>query len=296
MFTSAPRTPRWLVCILSVGVLACGICSKGRAQDDTSSGNADSREASIAQMKRMQQRAASLKAWTGTGDTKEVEIVASALLRYSSPGGETATADGSVWAWGKDGRPVALAAIFFERLPKGDEKWSCELLSLSNEPLGVQARPGWKWTPARSGIRFLPVPDAPAVAENEAGRSREMKELARRFSATETFDEGKTDQLRLMIRALHRYANPEKGLIDGAIYAFAGGTNPEALLLLEARADSKGRAAWYFGFARMGAASCQAKLDDQVVWECLAIDGWDNRQPYYSMFGTDATVFGGVAE
>jgi hypothetical protein len=84
----------------------------------------------------------------------------------------------------------------------GEEKWSCELLSLSEEPVGVQAKPGWKWTAASSEIRFLAVPDAPAVAENEAGRSRAMKELARRFTASETFDKGNTDQLRLMIRSL----------------------------------------------------------------------------------------------
>jgi hypothetical protein len=247
-------------------------------------------------MKRMQKRAASLKVWTGGGEMKEVELIGSALLRYSSPGGETATTDGSVWAWGKEGRPVALAAIFFQRLPKGEEKWSCELLSLSNEPVGVQAKPSWKWTPPRSDIRFLPVPDAPEVADNEAGRNREMKELARRFNVSETFDEGKTDQLRLMIRALHRYADPEKGLIDGAIYAFAAGTNPEALLLLEARADDSGRGKWSFGVARMGAASCQAKLDDKVVLEFPPIDVWDNREPYYSMFGTGATVFGSMTE
>ena len=99
-----------------------------------------------------------------------------------------------------------------------------------------------------------------------------------------------------MIRALHRYADPEKGLIDGAIYAFAAGTNPEALLLLEARADDSGRGKWSFGVARMGAASCQAKLDDKVVWECPPIDVWDSREPYYSMFGTDATVFGSMTE
>jgi hypothetical protein len=128
-----------------------------------------------------------------------------------------------------------------------------------------------------------------------------MKELARRFAVSATYREGLTEQLRLMVRPLHRYADREDDLADGAIHAFASGTNPEALLLLEARSDAsvrgdaRGRTVWHFGFARMGAGACQAKLDDRVVWECAAIKAWDNRQPYFSRFGRDADVFGTIA-
>ena len=245
-------------------------------------------------MKAMQRRAASLEVHSGKKDQQQVELVEAALLRYSSPGGDTATTDGSIWAWGASGRPTALAAIFFQRLQGGDEKWSCELLSLSDEPVSAQTGAGWKWATARSELRWQPVPGAPAVAESAAERGRQMKDLARRFTASASYHQGRTDQLRLMIRAIHRYADPDNGLIDGAIYAFASGTNPEALLLLEARSSGGGRTAWHFGFTRMGAGAGEARLDDKVVWECPAIKAWESRAPYFSVFGPDAVVFGEV--
>jgi hypothetical protein len=293
---------RWLALLSSV-MLIGGICWSVSAQDGRSSAKEDSKQEnvaqpeSIAQMKAMQRRAASLKVWKGT-DKTTVELSGAALLRYSSPG--AGTTDGSLWAWGKAGRPVALGAVFFEQRPKQDEKWSCELLSLTNGPVGAQSTAGWKWAAEASDLRFSPIPDAPAVAEKDTDRARQMKELARRFAVSATYREGMTEQLRLMVRALHRYSDREDGLLDGVIHAFASGTNPEALLLLEARSveggpDASRRMAWHFGFARMGAGKCQAKLDDRVVWDCPAIKMWNNREPYFSTYGPSADVFGEVS-
>jgi len=289
-----PRAYRnkFLSVLLRVGMLT-GSISCASAEEGAPSTDRSAQEASAAQMKAMQRRAASLDVRRGKEEPQRIELVEAALLRYSSPGGDTGTADGSIWAWGKRGRPAALTAVFFQRLAGGNEKWSCELLSLSEGPVAVESAAGWKWTPARSELRWHPVSGAPAVAENEAERGRQMKDLARRFTASATYHEGRTDQLRLMIRAIHRYADPDNGLIDGAIYAFASGTNPEALLLLEAR-SSGGRAAWHFSFARMGAGTGEARLDDKIVWECPAIKAWESSGPYFSVFGPDSAVFGAV--
>ena len=72
--------------------------------------------------------------------------------------------------------------------------------------------------------------------------------------------------------------------------------NPEALLLLEASSIGGGRTVWHFAFARMGAAKGEARLDDKVVWECAAIKAWDRREPYFSVFGPDADVFGATGD
>jgi len=262
----------------------------GDERDDAKTDQPADNPASAVQRQRMQQRVASLSMERGEKARQKIELAETALLRYSSPGSETT--DGAVWAWGKSGRPVALSAIFFEELPTGDEKWSCELTMLTDEPLRLASRSGWKWTPAKSNLRWLPVPESAVVAETAGQRARQLKDLARQFAASETFGESRTDQLRLLIQPLHRYSDPDHDLLDGALFAFASGTNPEALLLLEARPDSRGTATWHFAFARMGAAACQARLDEKVVWECAAIKAWHNREPYYSVFGKDAAVFG----
>jgi hypothetical protein len=120
-----------------------------------------------------------------------------------------------------------------------------------------------------------------------------MKEIARRFGVTGVYgNQTQTLELRLMERPLYRYADPEHDLIDGAVYAFAFGTNPEAILLVECR-DKKGEnPAWLFGFARMSTATLLARLGEQAVWSCPGIVEWNPAAPYCSMFGSHAVVFG----
>jgi len=277
-------------------------------------------QAAVGSLRRMLERIASLRMERGAeGMARPVELVETAILRYSNPSGLTVTTDGAVWIWGKTGRPVAINAIFFERLATGDPKWSCELTALVDEPLSLLSRAGWKWEPPRSDLQWKPFPDTPAsggagtagsaaagtatagtaattagrvaVATTAAERTRQMKDLARQFTASETFNASQTDQLRLLIRPLHRYADPEQGLLDGALFAFTSGTNPEVLLLLEARRDSGGETSWHFAFARMGAAASQARLGEKPVWSCPPIDVWDNRHSYFSSFGSDLEVF-----
>ncbi|HET6881848.1 MAG TPA: hypothetical protein VFI31_16910 [Pirellulales bacterium] len=210
------------------------------------------------------------------------------ILHYTDPGG--ITTDATIWAWGKTGRPLALAAIFYEKLSPDTEKWSCELTALADEKLRVESKTGWEWTPQKSDIDLRSAPGEPAPGDSLRQRARQMNEISRRFSVSETFSAERTDQLRLMPRALYRYADAEHGLIDGALYAFAGGTNPEALLLVEARTTPEG-VAWHYGFARLGAAQLQAMLDDKLVWQRPGVVRWDANEPYYSVFGPDGEVF-----
>jgi hypothetical protein len=88
--------------------------------------------------------------------------------------------------------------------------------------------------------------------------------------------------LRLLERYLHRYSNPTEGIIDGAVYAFAAGTNPEVFILLECRESGDKMRQWYFGATRLSAGALDAKFDDQLVWDCPPIERWDPRKPYWS--------------
>jgi hypothetical protein len=273
-----------LALVIALCCLPAGAQESEKSADDTQRKSADS-----AALQGMRRRAQSLvMRRLGDADHAAVALQDEPLLHYSDPGG--ITTDATIWAWGKIGRPLALAAIFYEKLSPDTEKWSCELTALADDKLRVESKTGWQWTPQKSDIELRPAPGEPAPGETLRQRARQMNELARRFSVSETFSAERTDQLRLMPRALYRYSDNEHGVIDGALYAFAGGTNPEALLLVEARKTAEG-AAWHFGFARLGAAQLQATLDDQLVWQRPGIVHWDADEPYYSVFGPDGEVF-----
>ena len=78
---------------------------------------------------------------------------------------------------------------------------------------------------------------------------------------------------------------PDEKIEDGAIFLFAGGTNPEVLVQVEALSGAD--RSWRIGFARMTAARLTVARDDQTVWEAERVRQWDPRHEYFSHFGPD---------
>ena len=224
------------------------------------------------------------------GKELPLKLVAKPILRYSDPGG--ITTDASIWAWGTKGRPAALAGIFFLNQDGMESKWSCELLSLADDGVRVRSPAGWSWSPDKTGLQWLPIADAPGDSQRQ--RLRQMKEIAERFDVSTT-ERMQRSQLRLMIQPLHRYSDEDQGLIDGALFSYASGTNPETVLILECRTTAGG-SEWHAAFVRFGANICQARQDDKVVWECAAVKSWNPKEPYFSQFGPVEKVFGTEVE
>lgn len=243
-------------------------------------------------METMNRHVSSLRAVVRAAKSQELplKLVAKPILRYSDPGG--ITTDASIWAWSNKGRPAILAGIFFLNQEEKGPKWSCELLSLADDPVTVLSQAGWSWSPAKADLKWLPIAGVPGDSERQ--RLRQMKEIAEQYEVT-TSEGTQKSQLRLMIQPLYRYADEERGLIDGAIFSYAADTNPETLLILECRktADSPD---WRAAFVRFGANICQARQDDEVVWECKAVRSWSPKEAYYSQFGPVEKVFGRDAE
>ena len=107
---------------------------------------------------------------------------------------------------------------------------------------------------------------------------RQMRDIARRFSLSETFRE-QTYELRLLSNPAHRYSDADGGLFDGALFIYAYGTNPEAVLAIEARGTSSEATTWQYGFARLTGASVSAKVGDTSVWSA---EQWE--RPSYTNF------------
>jgi len=96
-----------------------------------------------------------------------------------------------------------------------------------------------------------------------------MRSFAERFTAAvDPSRSGKWQdrhQLRLLTTPVYRYADAAE-VLDGALFAFVQGTNPEVLLLIEApQGESPGR--WQYGFAPMTSFEAQVRRDDKIVWQ-----------------------------
>lgn len=171
--------------------------------------------------------------------------------------------------WAHAGRPAAVASIY-----PWEGKMIHEFDSLSRGATLV-ARDGDAvvWAPGAAGVEFKAVPKAPAPAKTAPERLRQMKALAEGFKATMTgwaADDSDQEALRLLPRPLHRYdftgvKDRDPTLLDGALFAYVQGTDPEVVLALEAVGPA-GKAEWQCAFARATSGGLEVRQGDDLVW------------------------------
>jgi hypothetical protein len=91
--------------------------------------------------------------------------------------------------------------------------------------------------------------------------------MLRRMSVRDEFREGSEWVLRLLPKPLYRYGSPQSEVLDGAIFSFVQGTNPEVVVLLEAgRVGETEEYEWRFVFCAMTSYSVRALYQDKPVW------------------------------
>ena len=118
------------------------------------------------------------------------------------------------------------------------------------------------------GLMFSPVPDSPEVAASPVARLRQMKQIADQFTCDMTgwrIDASDRERLRRLPKELYRYPSDNAGTFDGAVFSFALGTDPEALLILEAT-ETNQKKQWEFAFVRQTSGGLEAKHNGLVVW------------------------------
>lgn len=190
------------------------------------------------------------------------------LYRFDDPTRDFS--DGTIWAYGSPGRPLALVTISLKQKSPTDIFWLLELNSIADGPLKAVDGGREFWHPDGPGLTLHPIPKAAPPADTAIRRLRQLRELARRFHGYEVFESnGKNREeqfdMRLLPQPAWRYSDPDRGLIDGAIFLLVYGQNPEVALIVEARRAASGGAAWSYGLARISSARLHVDLDGDRV-------------------------------
>jgi hypothetical protein len=171
--------------------------------------------------------------------------------------------------WADRGRPEVFASIYpwegYLHHEFGSLSRAARLVARDNGSV--------VWAPNVAGVEFKPVSDAPQPADTPAARLRQMKSIAERFKATMTGwkgDNSDREELRLLPRPLFRYDAKETGrgipsIVDGALFAFVMGTDPEVVMLLEA-VGPENDAVWQYAFARATSGGLEVKLAGGLIW------------------------------
>jgi hypothetical protein len=187
---------------------------------------------------------------------------------------------GAVFVGTVKGRPEAIASLY---------KWYSPFRHRTNEfqslSLGtfVAERGGRAvWSPSRPGLELKPIPGAPGPAASAPQRLRQMREMAQDFTARQTDRSQVTRDMRLLTRPIYRYEGTEGDLVDGGLFVFVLGTDPEAFLLMEARRTASGPL-WQYGVVRMNSIEMRVDHKGRESWRVETLP-WaqvrDPKEPY----------------
>ena len=202
------------------------------------------------------------------------------VLKWTNP--ERKTDDGAIFVWTDRGRPE-VAACFYRYKAEGIPTEDHEFISLSTSPLSAERDKEPIWEVGVANVRPMPIPDAsrPATSANE--RLRQMRALARDFKATFN-NPPDLSEIRLLTQPIYRFETEGKrtDVVDGALFAFVHTTDPEILLIIEARPKVEGGPAiWQYSLARMSMVNMRVHHKEKEVWSARwATDLGDPSNPY----------------
>lgn len=174
---------------------------------------------------------------------------------------------GSVFVWLHEGRPLVVGSIFAHPIEPGRRRLVHEFHSLAPSVISAHCRDEQAnvWVP-KAALELKPVAGAPPPDKSATRRLIQIRSLAREFSGHTVDHRKERWELRLLGQPLYRYKKPEGEIIDGALLALVtdAGTDPEVLLLLEAREDG-----WHYALLRFCDASAWVNHKDKEVWTAV---------------------------
>lgn len=212
-------------------------------------------------------------------DRSATPMTAKVVLRWTN--NTRGSEDGMTLLYLADGRPEAVCCFY---------PWEKSLIhefdSMSRGTLLAKRDGVVVWNPGKPGVQFQSVPAANAPAEMPVARLRQMKTLASQFSSTMLgwrADKSDREVLRLLPQPLYRYESKRSDVLDGAVFAFVQGTDPESLLILEAFKQGAGFE-WQFAFVRRTSGELEGRHKDNIVWHVDRFpDSNDPRSTHYSL-------------
>lgn len=196
-------------------------------------------------------------------------------LRWSNP--TVGEVHGEIHLWTDDGRPACIGSVYRWFTPN----WGAtlEVASLVDRPLAgrQQGREREFWKPAPAPVRWEALAGKEAPADTPAARLIQMRRILRDFTATlrdtRQTEEAVERRLRLMPQPLFRYPppSPTATYLDGALFSFVEGTDPEVLILLECGAEAADAArgagpAWRWGAVRMNKDAQGVSISGRAAW------------------------------
>lgn len=229
-------------------------------------------------------------------EEEELQLVSSPIQTFTNPVRVRDT-HGATFVWTSDGRPEIVGAIWSVISPDDStqRRLSHEFHSLSLVPIDSKHAPrtGQKglvpdWTTSEPGIKPAVIPNAPPPAPSASFRLTQMRRLARSFEPSVPPGTGDGQgSFRLLAQPIYRYQSEKHHVLDGAIFAFVMGTDPELILQIEAVESDSGNQ-WQFSIAPLTNLPMRVDYKGTRVWECLRAVPWVGDRPHFMYWGVSS--------
>jgi hypothetical protein len=216
----------------------------------------------------------------GSAGDVELKLEPKSVLKWANPG--MGRVHGGVYLWTANGRPEVVMALF----KVWDPQWGfqAEMHSLWQDEITVDRGGKIVWQPNQAGVVLKDVPDSPEPDTTPTRRLQQMRALAKDFTATmidyRRNELGERQQLRLLPQPIFRYQSTNPDVLDGTLFTFVFGTDPEIFLLIEAHREN-GALRWKYALARMNFDTLTVLYKERELWRVERIKN-ENRfhEPY----------------
>jgi hypothetical protein len=245
---------------------------RSQAQEASPADKADSAKDESLKLMREQASRIIVKIPSGT-ETHRAELAEAPLIHYADQ--VRRLTESTLWVWQQEGLPVLFCKI--ERLTArtGKPSWQYCCVPATAEKADVEWTRQFRWRARDTSFKRVLLAEAPEPRDQAAARLSQMKAIARGFGGeTEQTPVKSRQKMRLLASPLHRYAAPKENVLDGAVFGLtSNGTNPDALLLLEALRDAESNARWRYAVVGMTGDAVEVVHKEKTVWTKPFTDG-----------------------
>lgn len=202
-------------------------------------------------------------------NNQTLELQPEPLLKWGNPqrGGH----EGNLFVWRREGRPEVIGSLF--KYTVGERvREKHALHSLAEGPLRAEFNGMTVWNPVEPGLTWFTPENAPQPAAAAKAQSLQMRGISRKYTVTLTDEKQVVTELRLLPQPILEYAAPSRKILNGAIFAYAIATDPEAMLVVEL-VQQEGKEVYRCGFARSHYGKLQAVDENgKEIWSLQLID------------------------
>jgi len=171
---------------------------------------------------------------------------------------------GDCYLWAVESRPVSFLSAYEVIGPQSNRNLTFQ--SLCPRPLVAKVNGKIVWSPESAGIEWTELNVEGNRPRNVEAAQRFLRTISNTFEGliSEVDDEQKLRQLRLLSQPIYKYET-DGNSTAGALFAFADGTDPEILMLLEVGLQSESKVR--YALVRQNHRRLVVKREMETIWE-----------------------------